>query len=95
MANTPNTAIAYFTAKWCQPCKQVKPKMRDIADRYELSMMEIDIDETPEIAEEYGVMRVPSVVVLSRTHQPVVFNGVDRQALKRIEDVIILEGVSA
>lgn len=95
MTNTPNTAILYFTAKWCNPCRQIKPKMRDIADRYELSMMEINIDETPEIAEEYGIMSVPSVVVLSRTHQPAIFNGVDRQALKRIEDVIILEGVSA
>lgn len=95
MNKTPNTAILYLGARRCGSCRQIKPKMRDIADRYELSMMEINIDETPEIAEEYGVMRVPSVVVLSRTHQPVVFNGVDRQALKRIEDVIILEGVSA
>ncbi|MFC5181930.1 thioredoxin family protein [Actinomadura harenae] len=58
--------LAYFTAKWCGPCKQFGPIVeRFAADNAErLSTARIDIDVAPELAERYEIQGVPTVLVI-------------------------------
>ena len=54
-----------FFATWCGPCKMMAPvidevatEKADVADVYK-----IDIDDNPEIAQQYGVMSIPTFIV--------------------------------
>ena len=54
--------IKFFNAKWCGPCKQMKPHIVElISEGY--SIQEIDVDEQPELAKEFNVRGVPTLVV--------------------------------
>ena len=52
----------YFSAVWCGPCKAFKPIMNEIASEGN-SVEFIDVDEQQNIAVQYGVRSVPTVVI--------------------------------
>ena len=54
--------IKYFTATWCGPCKAFKPIMNEIASEGN-SVEFIDVDEQQNLAVQYGVRSVPTVVI--------------------------------
>ena len=54
--------IKFFNASWCGPCKQMKPHIDElISEGYNIQT--IDIDEQPDLAEQYNVRGVPTLVV--------------------------------
>lgn len=54
--------MKYFSAKWCGPCKAFKPVMNEIkSEGYHVEF--IDIDMLAELAQEYNVRSVPTVVI--------------------------------
>jgi thioredoxin 1 len=54
-----------FTATWCGPCKALAPIVDKIADEFEgkVKVGKLDIDESPDIAQRYGIRSVPTVLV--------------------------------
>lgn len=49
-------------ADWCGPCKMLLPKLHDMADRYSsVVFIQVNIDTSPDVAEEYDVMSLPTV----------------------------------
>ena len=63
-----------FEASWCGPCRAIAPIVDKMAGEWDFEIEKVDIDERPEMAEEYGVMGVPTLVMLeygSETHRVV------------------------
>jgi thioredoxin 1 len=59
------TVIVDFWATWCAPCRQVNPVLTSIAEAHdELSVVKIDIDADREIAQQYNVLSVPTILVM-------------------------------
>ena len=54
--------IKYFSATWCGPCQSFKPVMNEIANEG-YSVQFIDIDQSPNMATQYSVMSVPTVII--------------------------------
>lgn len=54
-----------FYASWCMPCKMLSPIIEEIAKEYEgkVVVCKIDIDENEELANEYNIMSVPTVII--------------------------------
>ncbi|MDI6694664.1 MAG: thioredoxin [Anaerolineales bacterium] len=61
-----------FTAVWCQPCKMLDPVVKQLADQWEgkVKVVKLDVDENPQIAMDYTVMGVPTLM-LFKQGQPV------------------------
>ncbi len=55
-------SIKYFTATWCGPCQRFKPIMQEVANEGH-SVSFIDIDSQADIAKQYNVRSVPTVVI--------------------------------
>ncbi len=52
-----------FSATWCGPCKALAPVLDEVAAETDAVIGKLDIDECHELALEYGVMSVPTLVV--------------------------------
>ena len=60
------TVLVDMYATWCGPCKMQSPIIDKIADEQgeNIKVAKIDIDEAPEIAEKYGVMSIPTLLII-------------------------------
>ena len=54
-----------FWAEWCGPCKMVAPVLEEIAGQHgdKLTIAKLNIDENPQIAQQYQVMSIPTMSV--------------------------------
>ena len=57
-------AIIDFYADWCRPCRQLAPKLQEVADRYadQLVVYKVNVDENPQLAALFGVQSIPMVL---------------------------------
>ena len=57
--------IVDFWAEWCGPCRAVSPILDQIADERgaELRVVKVHIDEEPELAQRYGILSIPTIVL--------------------------------
>lgn len=54
-----------FYATWCGPCRMVAPLIEEIAEEHdELVVGKVNVDEEQELAASFGVMSIPTLVVL-------------------------------
>ena len=56
--------IDYF-ATWCGPCRMVSPIVDEIAEEHsEFKICKVNVDEEPELAQKFGVVSIPTLVVI-------------------------------
>ena len=57
--------IVDFWAEWCGPCHAVSPVLERIAEEREdeLKLVKVNIDEEPELAQRYGIMSIPTMIL--------------------------------
>lgn len=55
--------VVDFFATWCGPCKMLAPILEEVEGEHpEVTFVKLDVDEAPEIASDYGIMGVPTLV---------------------------------
>ncbi len=54
-----------FTAVWCGPCKMLDPIVRQLAEEWAgtVKVVKLDVDHNPDLAVQYGVMSVPTLML--------------------------------
>lgn len=54
-----------FWAPWCMPCKMLSPIVDEVAEEMQdITIGKVNIDEQQELARQYGIMSIPTLVVL-------------------------------
>ena len=54
-----------FYADWCGPCRMIAPTIEEIAnERDDVIVGKVNVDEQGELAQAYGVMSIPTLIVL-------------------------------
>lgn len=54
--------IVDFYADWCMPCKALAPIIEEITKEENIKLVKVNVDECPEVSQEYGVMSIPTIV---------------------------------
>ena len=63
--NSDKTVLLDFWAPWCAPCRMVVPIIEEIAGEHlDIKVGKINVDEQPELASEFSIMSIPTLVVM-------------------------------
>ena len=63
--NSSKPILLDFYADWCGPCRMVSPIVDEIADeRDDIIVGKINVDEEPDLAGEFGVFSIPTLIVM-------------------------------
>ena len=77
-----------FWAEWCGPCKMIAPLLDELADEYDgkVKIGKVNIDEQQNLAAEYGVRAIPTLLVFQNGQVAVCHKNFDRHQVYPVEE---------
>ena len=70
-----------FYADWCGPCKMMAPVVEELAELYQgkAKVGKLNVDDNEEIAMKYGVMSIPTLLIIKNGTEEAKMNGVQKR----------------
>ena len=72
-----------FYADWCGPCKMLTPVLESVANKLDgkVKIVKVDVDESPDLAQRFGIMSVPTMILFKKGQQAAAFSGYMPEAM--------------
>ncbi|GMI99202.1 thioredoxin 2, THIOREDOXIN H2, Arabidopsis thioredoxin h2 [Hibiscus trionum] len=84
---TPKLMVIDFSASWCGPCKFMEPALNDMAAKFtDVEFVKLDVDELPDVAQEFGVQAMPTFVLLKNGEEVDRVVGAQKNELEKKVD---------
>ena len=77
-----------FWAEWCGPCKQISPRLEELANKYSenLTVCKVNVDENRELAIEYNIRSIPPLIIFKGGEM--VDSLIGAVSLEELEDLV-------
>ena len=79
-------AVVDFYADWCGPCRMILPFLEEIQNETGITVVKVNIDESPSIAAKYEVMSIPTLIIFKNGEK--VSSTVGAASKARLQDWI-------
>jgi thioredoxin 1 len=65
LINGDTPVLVDFFAEWCGPCKMMPPILKEVKDKLgdNVRVIKIDVDKNPQVAQQYRVQAVPTMII--------------------------------
>jgi len=64
VTNSAQPVLVDFWASWCGPCRMLAPVIDELAlERTDIKVGKVNVDDEPELARQFGVMSIPTLIV--------------------------------
>lgn len=87
-----DAVLVDFFATWCGPCKMLSPVLESAAKTLEgkVKIVKVDVDQSPDLAQRFKVMAVPTMILFKNGQQVTAFSGYmpKEQLVARIESAL-------
>lgn len=72
-----HVVLVDFSASWCGPCKMLAPVLESVSEtmKDKVTIVKVDVDESMDLASQYGIMAVPTMIVFKDGKQVDAFSG--------------------
>lgn len=82
--NSEVPVVIDFWAEWCGPCKMIAPTIEKLSQKHsgKLLMAKVDIDSNQELAEQYHVRSIPTIMVFSNGEPTQVIVGAQKNLIE-------------
>ena len=68
--NAGKPVVVDFWAEWCGPCKMIAPSLEEISEENQgVSIVKVNIDENPDLAAQFGVRSIPTLMLFKDGQQ--------------------------
>ncbi|MEM0202234.1 MAG: thioredoxin [Candidatus Micrarchaeaceae archaeon] len=85
-----------FWAEWCGPCRFYSPIIEEVSKEYDgkAKFCKLNTDESPEIAEKYGIMGIPTTMIF-KSGEPIASSvgAVPKEVIKKWLDANLKSGL--
>lgn len=86
LINGEEPVIVKFSANWCPDCKRMDMFIGDIVEEYNAyKWFEINNDELPDVAQEYEVMGIPSILVFQNGQKIAHLHSADAKTPEEVQ----------
>ncbi|KAF2316229.1 hypothetical protein P3X46_026098 [Hevea brasiliensis] len=76
--------VVDFAASWCGPCKLIEPQVKALAAKFtDVQFAKIDVDELPDVAQEFGVQAMPTFVLVKKGKEVDRIVGAKKEELEK------------
>ena len=63
--NSDKKVLLDFWASWCGPCRMIAPTIDEVAnERTDIKVGKVNVDEEPELAKQFGIVSIPTLVIM-------------------------------
>lgn len=86
--NSDKPVLVDFWAEWCGPCKQISPRLEELANKYSenLTVCKVNVDENRELAIEYNIRSIPALIIFKSGEM--VDSLIGAVSLEELEDLV-------
>jgi thioredoxin 1 len=92
IATAEKPVLVDFWAEWCQPCLRIAPVLEEVAaeNADKLTVAKVNVDENPELARQFDIMSIPTLIVFKDGEVAHRFQGASGKAglLQQLSDFI-------